>query len=236
MIKINLLPPWIHEPKRIIILTVICLVIGGTGAGVLNAAKNDLLGPVDAYYKDIAAYGKQQKLCEEQATIANTWQTDSTQYDAYVKFFSGAGVKAYNNSIADVLEEVATKIGTYPGAYYQSVTISDKSVTLSGKIKGLMNFANYYFKMKAAGMKLTPNAKPYATSLDQEIALATSGSITKSVATAPTPPTGTPASVYTDLYKAAGGGGAGGAGGAGAPGGGGPPPTTAPTTGVIAPK
>ncbi len=233
MIKINLLPPWIHEPKRIIILTIISLVIGGMGAGVLNAAKNDLLGPVDAYYKEIAAFGKQEALCKEQATIASTWQGDATKYDEYVKFFSGAGVKAYNNSIADVLEEVATKIGTYPGAYYQSVTIADKSVTLNGKIKGLMNFANYYFKMKAAGMKLTPNAKPYATSLDQEIALATSGSITKTVLPAPTPPTGTPAAVYTDLYKAAGGGAAGGAGD---PGGGGAPPTGTPTTGTIAPN
>lgn len=201
MIKINLLPPWIHEPRRILVLSIISLVIGGMGAGFMVMVKNDMLGPIDKYYTEKSAFEKVTQECEAQKSIATQWEGDSKKYDDYVKFFSGEGLKTYNDSIAQVLEEVSTKVGTFPGAYYQTVTISDKSVTLNGKIKGLMNFVSYYFQMKNQGMALTPNAKPYSTSLDQEIALETKGTLTKAPIAAPVPPTSTPVSPYGDLYK-----------------------------------
>jgi len=216
VIKINLLPPWINEPRRILVLSIISLIIGGMGAGFMIVVKNDLTGHIDPYYKDVAAFEAQTQLCKKQVEVAAGLKGDQGKYDEYVDFFTGAKLKAYNGSIADVLEEVATKVGTFPGAYYEKVTIKgDKSVQLDGKIKGLMNFVRYYFQMKAAGMTLAANAMPYSTPLEQEITLKTTGSLTKTVLPAPTPPSGNPAVDYKELYKA--GGAAPAPGGAPAP-------------------
>ncbi|MHB9132500.1 MAG: hypothetical protein ACYDBB_15625 [Armatimonadota bacterium] len=212
MIKLNLLPSYIHENRRAWIVLVIFVVLLMLQGGVFFKAYMDLQAREKWYTKEggpgINYFQGRVTLINEAKTKADGIGTKAEAYTKYTTFFTRGEVLKYNYSIADAMAEVANSLGTTKGAWYEKITITpDKKFTADGRIRGLMNFVNYYFKIKKMGgeWKLTPMALPYAKKFDamnQKIELKVAGSYTTEILKPPTPPeTDEP---YDQLYHAAG--------------------------------
>lgn len=226
MIKLNLLPSYVLEAKRIrnvIVIFVVLLLLEG---GIVFQAYLDLTAQEAWFPKDQKYFEERTAMIQKEKATTKALQDKVNVYDPYIKFFTRGEVITYNNTIATSIEEAAKAVGGSK-AWFSTMTIKGKDVTVNGRIKGLMNFLNYYFAMKTKGFKITPAAKTAASpdrpTLNQEVPLAMTGSITTSLPDPPKAP-GDAGAAYTSLFQAAGaapaagaGGAAPAAGGAGAP-------------------
>ena len=223
MIKLNLLPSYVLEVKRIQMVIVIFLVLLALEGGVVFKAYIDLQAQEAWFQKDKAYFEQRTAMIQKEKATTKALQDQTGVYDPYIKFFTRGDVIAYNEAIAATIEEAATTVGGSK-AWYSDMTITGSDVKVNGRIKGLMNFLNYYFQMKKKNFAIVPAAKtatsPDKPTLDQEVPLVTSGKISKSVPEPPKSPE-TP-SEYTAVFKAAGAAAPADAGG-GAPAGGGRP-------------
>ena len=87
MIRINLLPPYVHEPQRIKITIIVFVALFILLAGIVFKWQADLKSQ-QAWYDDTA------KACAEQKTVldkyvadAGVWKGKAEKYDPWIKFF-----------------------------------------------------------------------------------------------------------------------------------------------------
>jgi hypothetical protein len=195
MVRINLLPSYVFDAARnwtVSIIFVILLAI----VGVLTLLSLRSAGEIAAWYTaDAAQFAPGQgwkKEADDQVAAAAAWTEKAGKYTKYLTFFSNSpsneAVK-YANDVAAVFENASTKVGGQGGAWYNEMTISGTSVTLKGKINGLINFTHYYVLMKKKNFKVEPaqadlkeNEK---ATMAQSIDLTLTGTIDKQFPPAP---------------------------------------------------
>ncbi|HEX2951953.1 MAG TPA: hypothetical protein VHV83_20655 [Armatimonadota bacterium] len=227
MIKINLLPPYVYEARRIkitiVVFVALFLLLGGGVLGYQSGLKQQ-----ESWYgSDKTRCDNYKKTLDDYSAQADTLQTKSVAYDPFNQVFADLGpIKAYNTQLANVFIEAAQKIGG-SGSWYTKLEIqSDGTMNAEGKINGSMRFLSYYFRLKDEGFTLQPAVEPFpAKKMSQQVSLKVSGKVS-ALPTPPALPTGASPNPWKDLYKdassaaAAGGapGGAPGAAPAGAPG------------------
>ena len=235
MIKLNLLPQYIIEFRRIrtvILVFVITLAIEG---GVVFKVYSDLQAQEVWFTKDKAYYDTRTTMINGEKSKADAIAGKAGKYASYIEYFTRKPAVDNANGIAKVLEEAAQKLGKTSASWFDEITIDKGTVSANGNINGLMNFVNFYFKMKKASFTVTPAAQPAPTPADAKVTMAQTVPLTISgtvsaMPTAPAPPEATP-SIPADLYKPAGAAPAAVApGAAAAPGTTAAPATTTPPT------
>jgi hypothetical protein len=168
MIKVNLLPKYYGEGRRImltIIVGVVILLIEAIPVVKMPADYKlwtDWFAGEKKFYQD---YGTK---ADAEVAVTEKWKTDATTYTKFLGSFSRGETQKYNNTIVQALNDIASRVGG-GGAYFDEMTLQDDKVVMQGQIKGLMNFVNYYFKLSKNELLLQPMARPYPTSMDRQI-------------------------------------------------------------------
>lgn len=219
MIKLNLLPQYVIEYRRIRLLIIVFVVALVFEGGIVFKAYTDLKAQAAWFVNDKSYYDTRQKKIADAKAKADAAEAKQNSYKPYNDFFQRDAVLKYNHQMVACLQEVAGLVGGQPAAWFDDLTLDKSSVTMHGKIKGLMNFVNFYFKMKDTGMKLEPAAQPASSpkspTLNQEVALQVSGSIKSALPDKPPLPQGetpkTPGDLYIPYKGASAPGGAPGA-------------------------
>ncbi len=192
MIKLNLLPSYVIEKRRIRTVIVVFLILIGVEAGVVFKAYADLQA-VEKWFKDDAPYfTKRADMINAEKTKATTWETQAKVYEPYISFFTRGAVIDYTNGIATSLAEAGKLVGGGK-AWFDKLTITGNAVEYEGHIKGLMEFVNFYFKAKASTPPLTveplaiPAPSPSQPTMNQEVVLKVKGTVTAGLPAAPGP-------------------------------------------------
>lgn len=225
MIKLNLLPQYVIEFRRIRVLIIVFVAVLLLEGTVVYTAYTDLQKQAKWFTDDKGYFTARKSMIDGEKSKADELNTKSASYQPYIDFFTRGPVVKYNEGIVTSLQEVAKMVGGGP-AWFDDLTLADTNVTMNGKIKGLMNFVNFYFKMSDTGMKVTPAAHP-APSADastvkntmaQVVPLVVVGTIKTALPKPPAPPDKamTPSELY--IPATAAGAAAGTPGAPGAPG------------------
>lgn len=231
MIKLNLLPAYVLEKGRIRNTIIVFVVLIALEVGVVFKVMTDLQAQEKWFVADKPYYTDRVAIIAAEKADAAAIASKSGVYDPYVQFFSRRDIQAYNDGIAKVMTEAANTVGG-TSAWFDNLTIEDNKIQCNGQITGLMNFVNYYFRMKDTGLTVAPAAKPatspYAPTMNQTVELDISGSLKTSMPKAPAAPAGEtlPDKLYAPYSATPAAGEAGAAGdpsAGGAPGPGGTP-------------
>ncbi len=155
MIKLNLLPGYVHEKGRIRLSIIIFVIVVALEVGVILWAKQGYDAQAQWFTKDKAYYTKRTEMINQRIEDSKKLSGPSTQYATLITFFSRKPVVEYAGALGGVMKAVPAKLGS-TDAWFDSMTINKKDVTLNGKIKGIMNFVDFYFKTKDAGFTVKP--------------------------------------------------------------------------------
>ena len=203
MIKLNLLPPYVPERPKIRTVIVTFIILLALQGGVVFKFYLDLQAIEKWFPTDSQYYDARKAVIDAEGAKAVEIAGKADAYTTVVGFFNRTAAQEYTTKLATTLTEATAKIGVTQGVWYKDMTIDSTGALKlnNGDIKGLMNFVEYYFKMKDAGFTIQPAAQPYPAPLDQHIALNITGTVS-ALSAAPIAP-GT-FSGWADLYKAAG--------------------------------
>lgn len=169
MIKVNLLPKYYGEGKRILITIIVGVVILIIEAVPVLKMPADYKMWTDWYISEKAPfYDEYGKAADGEIAVTEKWKGEAGTYKKFLTAFSRDETQKYNNAVVESLVDVASRVGG-GGAYFDDMTLQDSNVKMTGKIKGLMNFVNYYFKLSKNELKLEPMAEPYPESMDKQI-------------------------------------------------------------------
>lgn len=230
VIKLNLLPAYINEPRKMIVATIVFVLVLGALAGLL-------FGVTKGMDEQVAWFKLDSSRCTNFNTAVTNYQAEAdklkqyaAKYTPYLDYFADRKVaKARCEEIVTGLSAAANAIvpPKFPG-YFEALTVDPASGTVHGvgKIKGAMNLLNYYFYVRDEQMTVAPQPLPKDATM---INLDVTGTVANAkIAEPPSPPaaTGTVTN-WADMYKApsAGAASTGAPSGMGGPGG----PSTAPT-------
>ena len=220
MIKLNLLPQYVVEARRIRTVIVIFLVLLGLEAGVVYQAFTDLRKREVWFNMDKNYFTQRTTKIAGVKMTRDNLKGQSAVYRPYIDFFTRNAIMQYNDAIATSLEEVARTIGG-GRAWFNTLTVNkDGSVLVTGQIRGLLNFLDYYYRMKDVGYAIVPAAQPASSpsnpTLNQLVPINMAGTVQSKLPDKPAAPGEAP--VTPDkLYIPAGGGGAPAAPPAGGP-------------------
>ncbi len=185
MIKVNLLPKYYGEGKRILITIIVCVVILMIEAVPVLKVPADYKVWTDWFAPEKGFYGTYVSDAQAEIDITDKWKNEAGTYKKFISSMSRDATQKYNNGIVESLKDVSDRVGG-GGAYFDDMTIEGSNVKMTGKIKGLMNFVNYYFKLSKNDLKLEPMAEPYPESMDKQIiAVDVSGTLKKAMPTQP---------------------------------------------------
>lgn len=198
MIKVNLLPKYYGEGRRITITIIVCVVILLIEAVPVLKVPADYKLWTDWFAGEKSFYPTYQKKAEDEIAVTEKWKGDAGTYTTLLEAFSRNKTQEYNNDVVKVLIDVASRVGGR-GAWFDEMTVQDDKVVMKGQIKGLMNFVNYYLRLSKDGLSLEPTAELIPNAMDRQIiAVNLSGTLKKSM---PTQPSFTFVSVeYNKLY------------------------------------
>jgi len=205
VIKLNLLPQYVIEFRRIKLLVIFFVIILALEGGVVGKAYLDLKLQAKWFTDDKPYFeGRKAEITKETAE-ASTWQGNSTKYIPYLEFFQRGGVEEYNLKIVKVLSEAATQVSGGHNAWFTEMIINGSNVEYRGQIKGLMNFLEFYFHMEDLKLTVKPGGTPAASpapkdnTLNVTIPLEVTGALPAALPSKPSPPE--TAKTYTDLYN-----------------------------------
>ena len=234
MIKLNLLPQYVAEARRIWIVIITFLVLFAFVGGGTYLGYTGLVAQEGWFGKDQKYFEERTEMIKKEKQATDALKSKAGIYDPYIKFFSREEVLEHNKSIAETLDEAAKTIVGDPMAtppWFNTMTVSKEGeVEVEGQIRGLMNFLDYYFKMKDKSFAIAPAAipapSPNRPTMEQLVALKVTGTLTKKFAAPPTAPGEvlTPENLYTPAGGTPAAGGTSGAGRGGPGAGGGPAP------------
>jgi len=225
VIKLNLLPQYVIEARRIRVVVILFLVLLGLEGGIIYKAYIDLQAQETWFTNDKNYFTDRTKMIQGKKQERDLWKGKKDIYRPYIDFFTRNAIIQYNEGIAAAIEEAANTVGSGQ-TWFDSLSVTkDGQATATGHIVGMLNFLDYYFKMKPKGFTLVPQARPapsYARdkwTLNDELPILVSGKITRTFPAKPTIPGETP--VTPDkLYIPWGGTAAPAGGGTAAPAGG----------------
>lgn len=216
MIKINLLPSYVHEARRIKMTIAIFVALFIIEGGIVFGWQSGLQKQADWYVQDQQRCEAGKVALDKYAADATALQAEVGTYDEWINTFADLQpFKDYNEKLAQSMIEVGAKLGG-KRAWFTQITIQpDGAVQATGKIKGSMNFLSYYFSLKDEGFDLAPAVQPYDPSskispekqMAQEIAVDAQGKVTP-LPPVPTLPNGS--SPYNGIYQPVSGGAASG--------------------------
>lgn len=240
MIKLNLLPGYVHEKGRIRLSIVVFLIVVGIEVGLIFWAKMGYEAQAKWFDSDKPYFTDRVAMITKEIDGTKTLNAPSLKYDALIAFFRGEKIIEYNKAVVETMAEVPSKLRG-ANAWFDTLNIKGKTVTMDGHVKGITNFVDFYFKMKGNGFTITPTGKtpmpwpanPRTQVMDVKISTELTAGIPAETEKAPegTQPWGALYKAHSDAPPAAEGGAApeGGAppadGAAPAPGG---PPAGAP--------
>ncbi len=223
MIRINLLPQYIIEIRRVRALIIIFVVILLLEGGIVYKAYTGLQAQAAWFNNDKKDFVTRKATIDQEISTASTMETKSHTYEPYLSFFKRDSVIDYNQKIVNSLTEAGKMVSGGHG-WFTNMTISGgNNVTYTGKINGLMNFLEFYFLMEDAHFDVAPAAQPAPspdapTMLSKDIDLTVTGTLQNKLPDLPALPDAV--KTPNDLYIPSGGGaattGAGTAGGKGA--------------------
>lgn len=216
MIKVNLLPSYIAEFRRMKILAVVFAVLFIIEGGLAMGWSNGRKAQTEWMNTDKARLDAMAGQYKSYQGDADKLKSNSEAYSSYIKFFYGLGpMKDYNAEMVDkTFTEAAQKIGGDGTAYHDFTVKATGDLEATGRMKGSLQFLNYYFRMKDQSFTLDPAVQ--VGPLTQTVKLHVVGKVSP----LPTPPSvpGTN-NTWDALFKSVSGAVAGGAGAApGAPG------------------
>lgn len=235
MIKLNLLPQYVIEVRRIRTVVIAFLVLLAVEGGIVYKAYLDLNAQIAWFKQDQQYFTARTAEIKAAKAEAEGIKGKTGVYAPYIAFFTRAAIVQYNDGVAKSLEDVSLDI-TGGKAWFNNFSLKKTGeVTINGQIDGLMNFLDYYFKMKDKNYTITaaalPAASPSKPTMTQQVPIAMAGKVKNAIPAEPTP-TGEKPVPPSDLDKSttaaaapaapAGGGklgSAGAAGGGGRPGG-----------------
>jgi hypothetical protein len=211
MIKLNLLPAYVIEVRRIRVTVIVFVILLALEGGVVFKANADLQAQEKWFGDDKTYYVGRKATIEKAKTEADAVEAKSKAYTALIDFFKRGAVQEYNTKLAASMQEVAAAIGPHSTSWYNEILLEKNSFTLTGHVKGLMNFVSLYFKMKDAGLTITPRAPEawetelwqknnkeeilaaptaYPKPMSQWIAIKVAGTLKAELPAPPTPPEG----------------------------------------------
>ncbi|MHB0938856.1 MAG: hypothetical protein ACYDCO_21975 [Armatimonadota bacterium] len=229
MIKLNLLPSYVLEVRKIRNVIITFLILLALEGGIIYKAYTDLQLQETWFTNDKAYFTKRIEEIKAAKSARDAIKGQAGIYRPYIDFFGRKAIIEYNNAIAATLLDAANAIttGQKEKPWFDELVVNkDGAVTAKGKIKGMISFLDYYFKMKESGYTLAPKAQPAASwnrsqwtlydTLDVEV----SGKVSKAFPAKPTPPGEKPIApkdLYVPYKSTGGGAAAGGAPAGGAP-------------------
>lgn len=197
MIKLNLLPRYVIEVRRIRIVIILFVALLALEGGVVYQAYADMQKQIDWYTKDKDYFTQRATMVKGEKDKRTKLEGDSKVYEPWIKFFRRDAIIKYNDQVATAIEKTANTVSGGPEArpWFDGLTVkSSGDVSANGRIKGMINFLDYYWKMKEANLTLTPQARPAPSpaqpTLNDELSVAISGKIAD--AAFPTAPEGIP--------------------------------------------
>ncbi len=158
MIKLNLLPGYVHEKGRIRLSIIVFLIVVGIEVGLIFWAKMGYEAQAKWFDVDKQYYTERTKMINTEIEGTKSLNGPSTKYATLIEFFRGAKIVEYNKALVETMSEVPGKLRG-ANAWFDKMTITGKKVTLPGHVKGITNFVDFYFKMKGAGFTVTPTGK-----------------------------------------------------------------------------
>lgn len=166
MIKLNLLPSYVLEARKIRNVIIAFLVLLALEGGVIYKAYIDLQAQEKWFTQDKEYFTK--RIAEIKAVKAERDKIKGQKdiYRPYLDFFGRKAIIEYNDAIASALLQAASDITSnqQEKPWFDSLTVKkDGSVEAKGKIKGMISFLDYYFAMKEKNYALVPKAKPAAS-------------------------------------------------------------------------
>lgn len=178
MIKLNLLPRYLIEMRRLKVMSLCFGIVFALICGVIFKAYTDLKAQTAWYDADKAYYTEYTKAVNDASAASKDLASKSGVYPEYNRFFTRQTAQANVDQLAMRIVEAANAVSGQ-GAWYRELTIADKNVSLQGEMNGLMNFVNYYFYLKDKGFNVAPAAHPhpFPNTMQQRISLAVSGEL-----------------------------------------------------------
>ena len=198
MIKLNLLPTYVNEVRRIGIVIIIFLIFVVLELLVIFKAYIDLQAQEAWFTHDKDYYTNRAADIAKEKSAADDLKGKVNSWDSYTTFFSRKDTVDHAEAIAKSLAEVGQVLGSSGRSevWYDNYTLKDTAVTAEGHINGLMNFVDFYFNSKDSGLTVEPGAKPTPSpspadvkmTAEQPIKLKITASIKTAVPKAPQPP------------------------------------------------
>jgi hypothetical protein len=155
MIKLNLLPGYVHEKGRIQASIAIFLIVVGLEVGVILWAKQGYEAQAKWFATDKTYYTERTTMIDSAITASKSLAEPSKKYETLVTFFKRGPVVDNMKLYTSAMAAVPQKLGS-TGAWFEDMNISKKEVTLTGKVKGIMNFVDFYFMLKGKGFTVKP--------------------------------------------------------------------------------
>lgn len=222
MIKLNLLPGYVHEKGKIRTSIIVFLVIVCIEVGVIFWAKQGYEAQTSWFTKDKQYYTDRVTEINDGIKGTDQFTAPSTAYDELVPFFKRESCTAYTEKLLKVMSDVPNKLKNVDG-WYDDLTIKDDELTMPGHLKGIMNFVSFYFDMKDKGFTIAPSdetiPKPFpAKPNTQEMRFTLTVKLDDKIPAKVAPPKD--AVPWPSLYKAHGAAAAPAEGAPGVPGGG----------------
>ena len=111
MIKLNLLPQYVIEFRRIKVLVIFFVIILALEGGVVIKAYLDLKNQAAWFTKDKSYFDTRKAMIDKEVAEAGEWKKNSTAYTSYIDFFSRGAVVDYNSKLVKTLQEAASQVG-----------------------------------------------------------------------------------------------------------------------------
>jgi len=197
VIKLNLLPSYVLEARKIRNVIIAFFVLLALEGGIIYKAYTDLQLQEKWFTSDKVYFSQRTTEIKAAKSARDAIKGQSGIYRPYIEFFGRKAIIEYNNAIAATLLQAANDItsGQKDKPWFDELIVGkDGTVTANGKIKGMISFLDYYFAMKEKSYSLAPQAKPAASwnrsqwTLYDTLDVALTGKVSKTFPTKPALP------------------------------------------------
>jgi len=166
VIKLNLLPSYVLEVRKIRNVIVAFLILLALEGGVIYKAYIDLQAQEKWFTEDKPYFTKRIAEIKAVKSERDKIKGQVGVYRPYIEFFGRDAIIKYNDAIAASLLQAANDITSnqQDKPWFDALTVKkDGTVEAKGKINGMISFLDYYFAMKEKSYTLVPKAQPAAS-------------------------------------------------------------------------
>jgi hypothetical protein len=213
VIKLNLLPPYINERRRMLMAIVVFVVLLLPLAFVIFELQSGWQQQEAWYNTEAQNYTTYTSSVSTYQKGADDVKSAAGQYKDWITTFGDlAPSRAYCQKTAQSLIEAGNLVSGGGSWMDQMEVFSDGTVKTKGKIKGTMQFLAYYFRLKDKGCTLDPAVQPAPMQkMTDTVPLVVSGKVTALPSAITLPGSGK--NNWSDLYQSVSGQSGSGGGG-----------------------